>query len=384
MATEDPLWIQGLTYSGREDRTVIESVFGEGVIEAGHLVVSPRQAGANMSVDVATGTAAVTGDDQAYQGRYLIRSTAVENVAVGAAPASNSRIDLVVAQVQDASVVGAVNGWVISVLAGAASASPVAPALPSTAIALAEVRVPAGTASIDASLITDRRSIARVPGGAPVGSVIMTAAAVAPSGYLLCNGTAVSRSVYADLFTALGGGASPWGLGDGSTTFNVPNMVNKLPMGAGSTAARGASPLLSHGHTKTGGVNVNSFSAGGETGHGHGWSGTTAGENQEHIHWNNFSTGGVNNGNPGLTHIHINSAFGAGQYSGVNDENLAHGHPVVGDTGGRSAQHSHGVSGTVGGSTGHNHDASHGHSDSIAVASVAVATVAGLNYAIRF
>ena len=48
----------------------------------------------------------------------------------------------------------------------------------------------------------------------------MTAAEV-PSGWLICNGDAVSRSTYGDLFALIG---TQWGAGDGSTTFNLPSM----------------------------------------------------------------------------------------------------------------------------------------------------------------
>jgi len=42
-----------------------------------------------------------------------------------------------------------------------------------------------------------------------------------PKGWLLCNGAAISRSTYVDLFTAIG---TTWGVGDGSSTFNVPRL----------------------------------------------------------------------------------------------------------------------------------------------------------------
>jgi microcystin-dependent protein len=57
--------------------------------------------------------------------------------------------------------------------------------------------------------------------------------ATAPAGYLLCDGAAVSRTTYAALYSALGGASSPWGQGDGSTTFNVPDMRGRAPKGAG-------------------------------------------------------------------------------------------------------------------------------------------------------
>jgi hypothetical protein len=164
MVLEDPLWQDGNDYPARLDRQFIEDVFDvEGVIKpaGGALKVSPRAAGANMSVDVAAGRAVVRGDDEANQGHYRVISTAVENLPIGAAPGSDSRIDLIVARVRDAAVTGGVSSdWLLEVIPGAVAAAPVAPAVPPTAIPLAEVSVAAGTASIDAAKITDRRTAA--------------------------------------------------------------------------------------------------------------------------------------------------------------------------------------------------------------------------------
>lgn len=57
----------------------------------------------------------------------------------------------------------------------------------------------------------------------PVGSVIAYSANSAPSGYLICNGAAVSRITYANLYTKIG---DTYGAGNGSTTFNLPNLID--------------------------------------------------------------------------------------------------------------------------------------------------------------
>ena len=62
----------------------------------------------------------------------------------------------------------------------------------------------------------------------PVGSIIMYGAAAAPTNWLLCDGTAVNRTTYADLFTAIG---VTYGAGNGSSTFNVPNLQGVFPAG---------------------------------------------------------------------------------------------------------------------------------------------------------
>lgn len=63
----------------------------------------------------------------------------------------------------------------------------------------------------------------------PVGTIIAYAANGSnPVGYLNCDGSAVSRTMYPDLFSAIG---VTYGEGNGSTTFNLPNMIGKYPQG---------------------------------------------------------------------------------------------------------------------------------------------------------
>lgn len=64
---------------------------------------------------------------------------------------------------------------------------------------------------------------------APIGSIFPYGGTVSPNGYLLCNGQEVSRSEYADLFDVI---STTYGSGDGSTTFNVPDLRDRFPQGA--------------------------------------------------------------------------------------------------------------------------------------------------------
>ena len=66
----------------------------------------------------------------------------------------------------------------------------------------------------------------------PVGSISLFAGTTAPSGWLICDGSAVSRTTYADLFSVIG---TTYGTGDGSTTFNIPNLKGKVPVGLDSS-----------------------------------------------------------------------------------------------------------------------------------------------------
>ena len=67
----------------------------------------------------------------------------------------------------------------------------------------------------------------------PVGAILPFGGSNPPSGYLLCDGQAVSRSYYAELFAIIG---TSFGAGDGSTTFNVPNLKGKTTVGLDSSA----------------------------------------------------------------------------------------------------------------------------------------------------
>lgn len=72
---------------------------------------------------------------------------------------------------------------------------------------------------------------APLSGAAPVGAVIPYAGSVAPSNWLLCDGSAVSRTTYASLFAIT---STTFGVGDGSTTFNLPDLRSRIPVGAGT------------------------------------------------------------------------------------------------------------------------------------------------------
>lgn len=63
----------------------------------------------------------------------------------------------------------------------------------------------------------------------PTGTILMHGRNSTPTGYLFCNGAAVSRTTYATLFAAI---STSFGVGDGSTTFNLPNLISKFPRGS--------------------------------------------------------------------------------------------------------------------------------------------------------
>jgi microcystin-dependent protein len=63
---------------------------------------------------------------------------------------------------------------------------------------------------------------------APVGKIEAFATLTVPDGFLACDGSAVSRTTYAELYKAIG---DSWGAGDGVTTFNVPNLLGRVLVG---------------------------------------------------------------------------------------------------------------------------------------------------------
>ena len=66
----------------------------------------------------------------------------------------------------------------------------------------------------------------------PVGSIAAYSISSIPSGWLLCDGSAVSRTTYSSLFAIIG---TTYGSGDGSTTFNLPNLTGRVPIGIDSS-----------------------------------------------------------------------------------------------------------------------------------------------------
>lgn len=81
----------------------------------------------------------------------------------------------------------------------------------------------------------------------PAGTVIPYGNTSAPYGYVKCNGAAISRTIYADLFAAIG---TNFGGGDGSTTFNVPDLrgefIRGWDDGRGIDSGRGFASFQNH------------------------------------------------------------------------------------------------------------------------------------------
>jgi microcystin-dependent protein len=91
-----------------------------------------------------------------------------------------------------------------------------------------------------------------IPGQSPpTGSIAAYAGASAPTDWLLCDGSAVNRTTYAALFAAI---SITYGSGDGSSTFNVPDLRGRVPVGEDGAAGRITSHVDTLGQPVPGGA----------------------------------------------------------------------------------------------------------------------------------
>lgn len=115
----------------------------------------------------------------------------------------------------------------------------------------------------------------------PIGAVTMWATSTAPSGWLLCNGQAVSRTLFAALFSVIG---TTWGAGDGSTTFNVPNTAGRVIRGVNGTYTQAS----------TGGADTVTLAANQLAFHGHNLN--DPGHSHTYSYYGSFGSTGLANG----------------------------------------------------------------------------------------
>lgn len=121
--------------------------------------------------------------------------------------------------------------------------------------------IPAGAPGvpIKQGLAVDANALANAitgpnAGALPTGAVIPYAGTgTVPDGFLYCDGSAVSRTTYADLFAAIG---TTYGTGDGSTTFNIPDMRARFPLGVndGTLPAGASGSYTTRARAATGGA----------------------------------------------------------------------------------------------------------------------------------
>lgn len=138
---------------------------------------------------------------------------------------------------------------------------------------------PSATAGTDLKVYGNVEILGAINGGgigAPTGSILAFGGTAAPTGYLLCDGAAVNRTTYAALFAII---AVAYGAGDGSTTFNVPNLQQRFPLGkasAGTGSTLGTTGgAIDHTHTFSQNAPVSGTGSGTTTASTTGNNGTT-------------------------------------------------------------------------------------------------------------
>lgn len=151
----------------------------------------------------------------------------------------------------------------------------------------------AGSADVNILRVNSSNELEFALNVLPAGVMVDYGGTSAPSGWLLCNGAAVSRTTYAALFTAI---STTYGVGDGSTTFNIPDRRGKFSIGlaasgTGSTLG-GTGGSIDHTHSVPAhyhgmgtGADLNITSGGAHThsiDHDHG--STTSGAEAAHTH----------------------------------------------------------------------------------------------------
>jgi hypothetical protein len=152
-----PSWLQNGSHTAENDRLSMQSIYATTGIVGATSLAATQNGTPNMTVNLASGWAAVVGTTQANMGVYVGYNDAPLSAAITVSPVANSRIDLVCLTVNDAFYAGVLNNLVLNVVAGVVAASPVVPATPANSIALAQVLVGTAVSSIVTANITDVR-----------------------------------------------------------------------------------------------------------------------------------------------------------------------------------------------------------------------------------
>lgn len=199
------------------------------------------------------------------------------------------------------------------------------------------------------------RTVSPTLGLTPVATVAPYAGTSAPTGWLLCDGSQVSRVTYKGLYEII---TTTYGAGDGSTTFNVPDLRQRFPLGkaaAGTGAVLGATGgTIDHvhtgpSHTHTGPSHTHTIaSTGGQT---------TDGE-AAHTHTFSSTNTDVNTGtiavDQGAQDTEVAPDNHTHPFSGTTDAGSSHSHTITGhDHGGATGASGTGATGASGtGNTG--------------------------------
>lgn len=315
-----PLWTHqgvGATpgYAALDDRRVFTPALRAGVLGSTDFQVIQRAAGANMSVDIvmpAAGMAYVAGSTITNQGLYAVPAHSANiNETITTASGSNPRIDSIYLQIQDNIIDSSGQNRVQTVVVtGTATTGATltnrtgAGAAPASSLLLADILVPTSSTSVTTANIADCRtgSVGPLPA-----QIVVTAASTADFGWLVCDGSAISRFRYAALFARI---STTYGVGDGTNTFNLPDLRGRAPLGVGT--ATGAAGATAHTLGQVAGEETHQITSAEMASHVHNMqgglvaAGNTVGPNTNVL--NTLGAGGVsgNSGNAGADTPHNN------------------------------------------------------------------------------
>jgi microcystin-dependent protein len=187
-------------------------------------------------------------------------------------------------------------------------------------------------------------AVAATPFAVPTGAVMDFAMATAPTGWLACDGQAVSRTTYAALFAAVG---TTWGVGDGSTTFNVPPIQNYFRRHRNVAGLAGAVGTLQNPSNLTHTHAVSSVTTGTESvGHTHTQQGSFNSGLESGPHTHLYSAPATPAGVQGGSTYTANIAS-ASAATGGNSADHYHNTTISGQTLGQSTSHTHTVPGST-------------------------------------
>jgi len=158
--------------------------------------------------------------------------------------------------------------------------------------------------------------------GIPTGTITPWSQATPPSGFLECEGSAVSRSTYAALFAVIG---TTYGVGDGSTTFNLPDLTDRVAVhksnnknfassGGANTVANSGNVAGSTANATLSTAQLASHTHSGAVGGGNAVAGNYAPENPQIAAGSNGTTGAAGSGSG---HSHNMSANFTGSANSV-------------------------------------------------------------------
>lgn len=174
---------------------------------------------------------------------------------------------------------------------------------------------------------TDAANMQNVASVMPTGAVLMYGASVAPTGFLPCDGGFYSRTTYATLFSVIG---TTWGVGDGLTTFNVPDMRGRAPIGVGQGPGLTSRILAASGGEESHLLTTPEIPSHTHVDAGHSHIATDSG----HSHLVGFILNAVGGGGSETVHPQAGEAGNYASHSGTANVTIANGVAANRNTGG--------------------------------------------------